>query len=441
VAAAGEVDESAALDALFGLVDKSMLQIVGLEPPRYRLLETTRLFAAQRLKESGEAEANAQRHCRAMAGVAVEAERALWTMADRPWLQRFQADHDDLQAALERACADRDTAAAADLAAAGAALDHVRGSMQGRRRRLAPAAALLPSAQGAARAKLLSLFATSFATMAADGGVSRVDAARESVDIYRELGDTQRLYEALARRASVAAMAGDRATAREAMAEGRRLERADWPLRLRERFRIWLLAVLGRLGDTAGYARNVREILALAEQGGLENSVAMMQAESVDLALLEGDAERAVEMGHKAMASLHRLGMTNMWGMTATYVCSALALCGQLQEARANAGKALPLLRSLDVEGLLFVHLAVYCARADRLPEAARLVGCAQAWYAANHNAPDSTIEWLFGLAQADVEASLGGAEFERLRSQGAAMPAAQAAALLQAVIGKADER
>jgi hypothetical protein len=202
-----------------------------------------------------------------------------------------------------------------------------------------------------------------------------------------------------------------------------------------------LLAVLGRLGDTAGYAQNVREILALAEQGGLENSVAMMQAEMVDLALLEGDAQRAVEMGHKAMTSLHRLGMTNMWGMTATYLCSALALCGQPQEARANASKALPLLRSLDVEGLLFVHLAVFCARAGRLPEAARLVGCAQAWYGANHNAPDSTVLRLFGLVQADVEAALGGAEFERLRSDGAAMPAGEAAALLQTVIGITDDR
>jgi hypothetical protein len=141
------------------------------------------------------------------------------------------------------------------------------------------------------------------------------------------------------------------------------------------------------------------------------------------------------------MASLHRLGMSSAWGMTAAYLCSALALCGQLQEARANASRAQPLLRSLELEGLLFVHLAVLCARAGHLPEAARLVGCAQAWYAANHNAPDSTIERLFGLAQADVEAGLGGTEFERLRREGAAMPAAQAAALLQAAIGNTSER
>jgi predicted ATPase/DNA-binding winged helix-turn-helix (wHTH) protein len=441
VAVAGQVDESAALDALFGLVDKSMLQIVGLEPPRYRLLETTRLFAAQRLKESGEAQATAQRHCRAMAGVAVEAEQALWTMADRPWLQRFLADHDDLQSAFERACADQESAWAADLAAAGAALDHVRGIMQGRRKRLAAAAALLPSAQGPARAKLLGLFATSYATTAADGGISRVDAARELVDIYRELGDTQRLYDALGRRALVAAMAGDRPTAERAMAEGRQLEQGHWPPRLRERFRVWLTGVQGRLGDAAGYAQTVREIVALAEQGGLENSAATMQAEMVDLALLEGDAQRAVEMGHKAMTSLHRLGMTSAWGMTAAYLCSALALCGQLQEARENASKAQPVLRSLDLEGLLFVHLAVFCARARRLPEAARLVGCAQAWYAANHNAPDSTVLRLFGLVQADVEAALGSADFERLRGEGAALPAGEAAALLQTVIGIADDR
>ena len=65
----------------------------------------------------------------------------------------------------------------------------------------------------------------------------------------------------------------------------------------------------------------------------------------------------------------------------------------------------------------------------------------AHSWYAANHNAPDSTMVRLFGLVQTDVEAALGGAEFERLRSEGAAMPAAQAAALLRSEIGTASEQ
>jgi len=311
---------------------------------------------------------------------------------------------------------------AADLAAAGAALDHVRAIMQGRRKRLAAATALLPAAQGLARAKLLTLFASSYATTAADGGVSRVDAAAELVDIYRKLGDTRRLYDALGRRALVAAMAGDRATAEQCMAEGRALERADWAPRWRERFRIWLTGVQGRLGDAAGNAQSVREILALAEQGGLENSAAMMQAELVDLALFEGDASGAVEMGKKALHSLHRLGMTSAWSLTAAYLCSAQALTGQLREAAQSARPALPVLSSIDLAALLWVHVAVLGVRCGLGQDAARLLGCSQAWYEANHHTPDNTIVRLYGIVTAELEGALGGAEFARLRELGAAM-------------------
>jgi predicted ATPase len=434
------VDESAALDALFALVDKSLLQVVDDEPPRYRLLETTRLFAAQRLNESGEASATAQRHCRAMAALAVEAERTMWQMGDRPWLERWLDDDADLQSALARAFDDRDATLAADLAAAGAALDHVRGSMQGRRARLAAASALLPLAQGAARAKLLSLFTTGYASTAADGGISRSDAAVELVDIWRALGDTQRLYEALGRRALVAAMTGDRPTAEAAITEGRQLEQPLWPVRLRERFRIWLTGVQSRFGDAVGYAQTVREILALAEAAALENSAAMMQAEMVDLALLDRDVPRAVEIGHKAMASLHRLGMTSAWGLTAAYLCGAQALVGRLQEARECACKALPVLSALGVEGLLWVHVALLCARTDRPVDAARLLGCSQAWYTANHNAPDSTMAWLHGVAEAEVEAALGRVEFERRRIEGSALPAADVVASVRGLIGAGND-
>jgi hypothetical protein len=80
--------------------------------------------------------------------------------------------------------------------------------------------------------------------------------------------------------------------------------------------------------------------------------------------------------------------------------------------------------------------VAVLCARTDRSADAARLLGCSKAWYAANHNAPDSTMAWLHGVAEAEVETALGNAEFERRRGEGAAMPVADAAALVRSLIG-----
>ena len=121
VAAGDGLDESAVLDALCGLVDKSLLHIDGLEPPRYRLLETTRMFAVERLKSSPDAAATRQRFCQAMAALAVEAEVALDALADRPWLRRYLPDYENIRSAFEQACEDRAVDWGADLAAAWAA--------------------------------------------------------------------------------------------------------------------------------------------------------------------------------------------------------------------------------------------------------------------------------------------------------------------------------
>jgi hypothetical protein len=133
--------------------------------------------------------------------------------------------------------------------------------------------------------------------------------------------------------------------------------------------------------------------------------------------------------------------MTSAWGLTAAYLCSAQALTGQLHDARDSACQAQPVLKSLGLEGLLFIHVAVLCARTGRPLEAARLLGCSQAWYATNHNAPDSTMLRLHGMVEAEAEAKIGGSEFQRLRAEGAAMPADEVVALVLALISAAHAR
>lgn len=108
VAASADLDERTVIDALTALVDESLVQVERLEPPRYRLLETTRLYAAERLAEGGETVVTLQRHGPAMALLGEESMQAFWVSADRPWHTRYQSDYDDLQMALERACEVKD---------------------------------------------------------------------------------------------------------------------------------------------------------------------------------------------------------------------------------------------------------------------------------------------------------------------------------------------
>jgi predicted ATPase len=77
VAADDPIDAWAVLEALSGLVDKSLVAVDGDDPPRYRLLETTRAFALERLAEAGEAAATAARHAAALRDLflAMDAQR------------------------------------------------------------------------------------------------------------------------------------------------------------------------------------------------------------------------------------------------------------------------------------------------------------------------------------------------------------------------------
>ena len=99
-------DESIAdfeiIDLLASLVEKSLVQgdVTGMEP-RYRLLESTRLYACERLAEHGEHAAVARAHATACLDLAQRLEVASETMSDREWDVLAEPELDNWRAALE----------------------------------------------------------------------------------------------------------------------------------------------------------------------------------------------------------------------------------------------------------------------------------------------------------------------------------------------------
>jgi predicted ATPase/DNA-binding winged helix-turn-helix (wHTH) protein len=100
VAAGAPVEEPDVFDVLAGLVDKSLVvPLAGAGENRYRLLESTRAFALEKLTASRYAEL-ARRLCEHMTIVFERAERTGPTTPTADWLAVYEPDLDNLRAAL-----------------------------------------------------------------------------------------------------------------------------------------------------------------------------------------------------------------------------------------------------------------------------------------------------------------------------------------------------
>jgi len=107
----GSVFPEDVLDLLTCLIDKSLVVYVAGEESggRYRLLETVRTYAAERLAERGEAETMRRRHRDFFLAFVEAAESKLEGAEQSEWLERLEAEHGNLRAALEWSLLEADT--------------------------------------------------------------------------------------------------------------------------------------------------------------------------------------------------------------------------------------------------------------------------------------------------------------------------------------------
>jgi len=102
VASGDGIDAYEVLDLLTSLVDRSLVvadEFAG--RARYRMLETMRQFAGERLLEAGEAPAVRDRHLARYLAFAEQAKPHLVTRDQIAWLEQIEQERDNLRAALE----------------------------------------------------------------------------------------------------------------------------------------------------------------------------------------------------------------------------------------------------------------------------------------------------------------------------------------------------
>jgi predicted ATPase/DNA-binding winged helix-turn-helix (wHTH) protein len=101
------------IDVLGRLIDKSLAMTEEGEEPRYRLLETIRLFALEALKQNGDDIAVAERHARYYVKRFDRADIDWQEVPDDQWITSYAAELDNVRAAVNWALMDCDRAAMA----------------------------------------------------------------------------------------------------------------------------------------------------------------------------------------------------------------------------------------------------------------------------------------------------------------------------------------
>ncbi len=296
------------IDLLASLVDRSL--VVAEERAagtRYRLLESLEQYAAERLRERADEVRWQERHLEHFRALAEEAEPQLTGRDQQAWLERLDAEHDNVRAALARAAAGVGGGEAGlRLASAVARFWLVRGYLTEGRGWLSRLLAAAPDAAPVARARALN-WAGILAWKQGDYRAAQ-SCYEQCLAIRRELGDRPGVGVVLSNQGLLAYERGDYAAARALHEQSLAIDRE-----LGDR---WGVAVsllhLGSLammqGDYPAARASCNESLAIFRELGDRGHVANAIRSLANLRIQEGDPASARTLCEESAAICRELG-------------------------------------------------------------------------------------------------------------------------------------
>ncbi|MGD8394214.1 MAG: tetratricopeptide repeat protein [Candidatus Eiseniibacteriota bacterium] len=383
------------LDLVTALVDKSLVEMKvvsgdadgGGDRARYRMLETVRAYAAEKLAEAGETAAVAGRHRDVFVALAEEAAPHLTGAQQAAWFARLELEHDNLRtlfasgdaaaraggSAADRALADRASAvsataepsAASDPDAvstrlrAAAALGRfweVRGHWSEGRQALAA----LPTAEEAGeQVALLAtalVFRGNLAMHQGDYGPART-AFEASLAICRDLGAQRGIAQALNSLALVARHQGDLAEAERMQEESLAMSRALGSRRDVSAALNNLAMMAWFRGDVARARALHEESLALKRELGARRGIAASLSNLGIIARQQGDLDEAMRLYEESLEIRRELGDPSGIAMSLNNLGLVAELQGDLERAVELLEESLELKRQLgDRPGIAGSH-------------------------------------------------------------------------------------
>jgi predicted ATPase/DNA-binding winged helix-turn-helix (wHTH) protein len=425
VASDDDVDDWDVLEHLGALIDKSLVLAEGNPIPRYRLLETTRLFALERLAAAGETEEVLHKHVLAMIALIAEIEAgSMFRYATAAEKMQLAVEGDNVRAALDwvqhaHPCVENLDDLAVELGGvAGISLQPAAGAQEAFERTLA----LRPHVNAQTPRALAAAFWQRLAELGAvQGHAESYDAAARGARLYADLGDDEQRFRCLSTQVAIGARRGVGREIDDAMAEARRIESPHTVVRLYfgwAEYR-WLQA-RGRCDDAL---RSALDQCRIAREAGLRvRELTLMGDVVADCELSLGRGDAAEKHAREALAALEcepdtAYGVAHVTDTLA----QALVLQHKHDEAIATARRAVKLTRGAGFHFRALEVLALSAAEQGRLRDAAWLTGHVDAAYAQR-----GEVRWPHVAARrAALDALLldgmSNSEHAELQAQGAA--------------------
>jgi non-specific serine/threonine protein kinase len=396
------IEQEDVLDLLSRLVDKSLVLVaVQDDEARYRLLETIRQYGRERLDELSEEQTIRRQHAHFFLEFAERVEPMINGKDRGFWLDRLDAEHDNLRATLAWSREEGEEEVGLRLAGSLSWFWYHREYWSEWRGWLDGALAIREStgepAHTAPRAKALS-GGGFLAWMQGDQATAR-SQLEESVALWREVGDKQELAQALRFLSGSFESQGDYGAARPLAEESVDLFREG-----EDRFGLGI--TLSRLGITA-LAQGDNS----AARAALEEGVAICREIDDDWALAlalrnlgigafrEGDHEEAVARLAESLTVLQETG-NPLYMQNLELLAAAVSMQGDHRRAASLFGAAEALREAVGA----FV-LPLYRAEYDRGVAAAR-AGLTEAtfnaaWSEGQAMTPEQAVEYALGKQEA----------------------------------------
>ena len=421
---------------LGALVDKSLVQFddTGDGPGRYRLLETVRQFAAQRLGQQGHAaDKTARTGHRADYLALAEAAAPRLTGPDQAeWLDRLDTELGNLRAAITFSLTREDPVPGLRLAAALRIFWKARGHAT---EAVDSLRALL--AEPAAR-KLDLVRAQALATMAylleQTGGYAAAEACcAEALPIARAAGDDQLVADLLHIQAFTLVRQGQNTAALPLIEHGLSLARTLGDLYLTARLLSARSYAVDFRGDHEGAARDAAESLALYRQAGDPREVGTMLGNLAYAEMGAGDLDSA--RAHLAESLRIARELKDDYGVVYGTQNLGLAeyLSGCPTAAASQFAESLRAARRVLMKagiGYALLGLAMNRSGPAATHRSARLHGAADKALEALGETPDVLERQLRDADRKQLRAAMGGHAFEAGYAAGQAMTTEEAIAL-----------